>query len=161
MNSSKQFVGLCAPGEGVSSRSRERAIGEIRVQVQRYGISDTELRRLLAEVERERDAQAREARRAEEAEFQRARRRALHLARQLVEFWRIAPQELMRVKEKVLRPESARRVKYQHPVTGDAWDGEGPQPEWLRRALGSEGYRVSELLVESADAHRIVAVSGS
>lgn len=84
----------------------------------------------------------------------------MSVARQLVEFWRIAPQELIRVKEKGLRREPARRLKYQHPVTGDAWDGEGPQPEWLRRALGSEAYRVSELLVESADAHRIVAVSG-
>ncbi len=83
------------------------------------------------------------------------------MARQLVEFWRITPQELIRVKEKGLPPEPARRVKYRHPVTSDAWDGEGPQPEWLRRALGFEGYRVSELLIESADAQRIVAVSGT
>lgn len=36
-------------------------------------------------------------------------------------------------------------IKYRHPVTGDTWDGQGPHPEWLRRALLQEGLRVDEL----------------
>lgn len=36
-------------------------------------------------------------------------------------------------------------IKYRHPVTGDTWNGVGPHPEWLRRALLQEGLRVDEL----------------
>ena len=36
-------------------------------------------------------------------------------------------------------------IKYRHPVTGDTWNGQGPHPEWLRRALLQEGLRVDEL----------------
>jgi DNA-binding protein H-NS len=36
-------------------------------------------------------------------------------------------------------------VKYRHPVSGETWDGQGPHPDWLRRALLQEGMRVDEL----------------
>lgn len=39
------------------------------------------------------------------------------------------------------------RRGYQHPRTGDHWDGQGEQPEWLRNALLREGYRPAELRV--------------
>jgi DNA-binding protein H-NS len=42
-------------------------------------------------------------------------------------------------------PVAPKPVKYRHPVTGDTWDGQGPHPDWLRRALLQEGLRVDEL----------------
>ena len=36
-------------------------------------------------------------------------------------------------------------IKYRHPVSGETWDGQGPHPDWLRRALLQEGLRVEEL----------------
>lgn len=75
-----------------------------------------------------------------------AQRAALARIESLIEFWRITPEEL----EGPLPPAppalAAPRVKYRHPVSGETWDGEGPQPEWLRLALSKEGYRVAELL---------------
>ncbi|UUX94179.1 H-NS histone family protein [Aquabacterium sp. J223] len=83
-----------------------------------------------------------------------ARRRvALHTIRSLVEFWRIQPHELEGElptpprAEPVLRP-----VKYRHPVTAETWDGDGAQPDWLRRALLQEGYTVAELRKAAAEA---------
>lgn len=47
--------------------------------------------------------------------------------------------------------------KYCHPVSGDTWDGQGPQPQWLREALTRQGYTVEELRckdpVESDQTH--------
>lgn len=68
----------------------------------------------------------------------------------LVEYWRITAEEL----DGDLPPPPATAaasasspgyVKYRHPVTGDTWDGQGAQPDWLRTALLKEGYLVSEL----------------
>ena len=41
------------------------------------------------------------------------------------------------------------RVTHRHPVSGETWNGLGSQPQWLRHALLSEGYRPSELRVQS------------
>lgn len=86
----------------------------------------------------------------------RARRIAMHQIRQLMEFWNITPEELGS-----LSPAPARRtsaplpgyVKYRHPVTGETWDGDGEHPEWLRKALLKEGYRVAELKPEFQQDH--------
>lgn len=81
----------------------------------------------------------------------------LRSIRKLVDFWQITPKELgaVHAEHAVLPP--ARKVvkvarvapttKYRHPVTGEAWDGEGPQPPWLREALTREGYTVDALRV--------------
>jgi DNA-binding protein H-NS len=75
-----------------------------------------------------------------------AQRAALARIESLIEFWRITPEELDGpLPVAPLRP-AASRVKYRHPVSGETWDGLGPQPEWLRLALLKEGYRVAELL---------------
>ncbi len=71
----------------------------------------------------------------------------------LMEFWGIAPEELGTdlpeptenhlpvIQAAALLP----AIKYRHPVSGDTWDGEGAQPDWLRAALTKEGYTVEEL----------------
>ena len=65
----------------------------------------------------------------------------------LIEYWEIALDEL----EGDLPPPAptiaVSVVKYRHPKSGDTWDGNGQQPDWLRSALLKEGYRVSELRV--------------
>ena len=63
-------------------------------------------------------------------------------------FWDIHPREL---REATLAPTAPRPAKYRHPIEGHTWDGEGPQPEWLKLALTKEGYTVSELRVAQAD----------
>ncbi|HEX5373134.1 MAG TPA: H-NS histone family protein [Aquabacterium sp.] len=71
----------------------------------------------------------------------------LRSIRKLIEFWRITPEELeidpseppVVMHEPVLAP------KYCHPVSGDTWDGQGPQPQWLKEALTKQGYTVEEL----------------
>jgi DNA-binding protein H-NS len=78
---------------------------------------------------------------------------ALRSIIKLMEFWGIAPNELasdipelpdnpLPVVQAVAMPPS---IKYRHPVSGDTWDGEGAQPDWLRAALTKEGYTVEEL----------------
>lgn len=139
------------PGE-MGAAARERAAREVRELVSRYRISEADLRRVLDEVEREREKQALiESRKAEQA-HRLARERALHVARQLVEFWRIEPRELTGRLPSPARPDAVPAVKYRHPVTGESWNGMGAQPEWLRRALGKEGYRVAELRAETSTA---------
>ena len=44
-------------------------------------------------------------------------------------------------------PADACRVTHRHPVSGETWNGIGAQPEWLRSALLSEGYRPADLRV--------------
>ena len=76
-----------------------------------------------------------------------AQRAALARIESLIEFWRITPEELDGpLPAAPPAAPAAPRVKYRHPVSGETWDGEGPQPEWLRVALSKEGYRVAELL---------------
>lgn len=73
----------------------------------------------------------------------------LRSVRKLMDFWQITPEELST--ESPLSVPVAEPVglppKYRHPVTGEAWDGTGSQPQWLREALTKGGYLVEELLV--------------
>jgi DNA-binding protein H-NS len=77
------------------------------------------------------------------------RERAAVLARieALMEYWGITVDDLMAPTPPPERPAApeALQIKYRHPVTGDTWDGQGPHPDWLRRALLQEGLRVDEL----------------
>ncbi len=45
----------------------------------------------------------------------------------------------------VPRARPTQGIKYQHPLTGDTWDGEGLQPDWLRQALLKDGYLLDEV----------------
>lgn len=75
----------------------------------------------------------------------------LRSIRKLVDFWRITPGELGGVPQEAPARVPAKPVvrvsvvKYRHPITLQTWDGEGPQPPWLRDALTREGYTVDEL----------------
>jgi DNA-binding protein H-NS len=78
------------------------------------------------------------------------RERAAVLARieALMEYWGITIDDLTAptpAPETPTAPVGPLPVKYRHPVTGDTWDGQGPHPDWLRRALLQEGLRVDEL----------------
>jgi DNA-binding protein H-NS len=78
------------------------------------------------------------------------RERAAVLARieALMEYWGITVDDLLApTPEATEAPPAvaALPVKYRHPVTGETWDGQGPHPDWLRRALLKEGLRVDEL----------------
>ncbi len=75
----------------------------------------------------------------------------LRSIRQLVDFWQISAQELASdepVQSPVAEPAPPPKgPKYRHPLSGDTWDGEGSQPQWLRDALIREGYLVEELRI--------------
>jgi len=79
--------------------------------------------------------------------WERRRRIALDQCRQLVDFWNISPREL---RDALPAPAAPLPAKYRHPIEGHTWDGQGPQPEWLKQALTKEGYTVSELRVVQA-----------
>lgn len=79
----------------------------------------------------------------------REQRAVLARIQQICEFWDIAPSELrgrLPATPSAEPPRTDLPVKYRHPVTGETWDGQGAQPDWLRHALLKEGYRVAELL---------------
>lgn len=73
----------------------------------------------------------------------------------LMEFWSISVEDLKdftRDADAAVvdhRAAASEIVRYRHPVTQETWDGIGPQPAWLRRALLEEGYRVEELRTEN------------
>lgn len=74
----------------------------------------------------------------------------LRSIRKLLDFWQISPDELgieesEAIVRKVEPPPPPAGPKYQHPRTGDTWNGEGSQPPWIREALTKEGYTVDEL----------------
>ncbi|AWI53061.1 DNA-binding protein [Aquabacterium olei] len=77
----------------------------------------------------------------------------LRAIRKLVDFWHITPSELHSdapVVAAVPRPDESpppARHRYRHPLSGETWDGQGAQPQWLREALTREGYTVQELRV--------------
>ena len=78
----------------------------------------------------------------------------LRSVRKLIDFWQIQAEELAGIPEPVRAPPPAvtsPKLKYRHPITGDTWDGEGPQPPWLREALTREGYTVEELRLKDAE----------
>ena len=105
------------------SDAREAALFEALGLVRRHHISRRELEQIAAEVARDRSAI--EARIDEVlAVMNRAGLTIADLA------------------------EATPSVKhYRHPVTGETWNGQGGQPDWLRRALLGEGYRPKELRV--------------
>jgi DNA-binding protein H-NS len=92
-----------------------------------------------AEFDHDADHEDREARRAA----------VLRQIRKLIEFHRVSREELSAAPGAHLDPAPPveRPPKYRHPVSGDTWDGVGAQPDWLRKALLQEGYRVAELRV--------------
>ena len=83
---------------------------------------------------------------------------ALRSIRKLIEFWRISPEEL-EFEASSVPPVLAEVVssspKYRHPVSGDTWDGQGTQPQWLRDALTRGGYTVEELRCTSPESIRL------
>jgi DNA-binding protein H-NS len=74
---------------------------------------------------------------------------ALRSIRKLIDFWQIAPEELIMEGAPEPLPVASKPVtiKYRHPVSQQAWDGQGSQPDWLKLALTKEGYTVDELRV--------------
>ena len=85
----------------------------------------------------------------------RQRAALIHRIRTLMEFWGITAHELQRHRAVPTRPAPApapASPKYRHPTTGDTWNGQGPQPDWLRHALLKEGYTVEQLRKAAAAA---------
>ena len=80
----------------------------------------------------------------------------LRSVRKLVSFWQITADELDGIPEPVrveVVAKAAPVSKYRHPYSGETWNGEGSQPQWLREALTREGFTVEELrLKQDAEA---------
>ncbi len=82
----------------------------------------------------------------------------LRSIQKLIDFWDISTDELAsdgpEPVHAVALPEVpiAPTHKYRHPVTGNEWNGQGSQPQWLRDALTKEGYTVEELKRMAAQA---------
>ncbi|NRF69637.1 H-NS histone family protein [Aquincola sp. S2] len=76
-------------------------------------------------------------------------RAALARIQGLIEYWQITADEIDAAPEVALpaSPVSA-AARYRHPTSGETWDGRGEHPEWLRRALLTEGYRVSDIKLD-------------
>lgn len=74
---------------------------------------------------------------------------AIRTIRKLMEFWSISSRELRSSADHMVAtgPIAEIVVRYRHPVSGEAWDGLGRQPDWLRHALLKEGYTVDEIRV--------------
>lgn len=70
----------------------------------------------------------------------------------LMEYWGITADDLDGPLPEAPPPPGPRPIKYRHPTTGETWDGQGPHPDWLRRALLKEGLRVDELKPEAPPA---------
>jgi DNA-binding protein H-NS len=86
------------------------------------------------------------------------RERAVVIARieSLMQFWGITLDDLSAEPAASTLPAAVADlpVKYRHPTSGLTWDGQGPQPGWLRHALLQEGFRVDELRPHWQDAQR-------
>ena len=108
---------------------RDEALQVIRSLVKEWDVKEHELSDISAEIERRRAAK---------------RRIVVHQLRQLVEYWGITERELARSRKR-RRAATPMNHRYRHPVSGETWSGEGPQPEWLKTALVKDGYRVEEL----------------
>lgn len=85
----------------------------------------------------------------------------VHRIRALMAFWQITPDELADPEFALPAPPPAAALpaapKYRHPRSGETWDGQGSQPDWLRQALLREGFLVEELRIE-AEAEAAVAL---
>ncbi len=78
---------------------------------------------------------------------------ALRAIRKLVDFWQIEPEELLLGDVPMVMPQVVvLPPKYRHPVSGETWDGQGTQPQWLREALTKQGYTVEEVRCPSEPA---------
>jgi DNA-binding protein H-NS len=90
----------------------------------------------------------------------RQRAAIIHRIRTLMEFWGITVTQLQRYKA---RPSGQvpTSPKYRHPNTGATWDGQGPQPEWLRNALLKEGFTVEHLRQATAAATGLPTEAGA
>lgn len=87
---------------------------------------------------------------------------AIRTIRKLMDFWRIEPAEIGPVPLAPPPPRpAAPAVRYRHPVSGDQWDGVGPQPDWLKRALLKEGYTVDELRAAAHQADDVATATPS
>lgn len=79
----------------------------------------------------------------------------LRSVRKLVDFWQIEAHELAGIVPTVVAPSPVAcepaRPSYRHPISGETWQGEGSQPEWLKAALTREGYTVEELRLSVSD----------
>lgn len=79
----------------------------------------------------------------------------LRSVRKLIDFWQIEAHELGGIAPPVAAPLptviEAARPSYRHPISGETWQGEGSQPEWLKVALTREGYTVEELRLSVSD----------
>lgn len=111
---------------------RDAALEEIRFLVDKWNVREEELSDVNAEVLRQRALK---------------RKIVLHQLRQLVQYWGITEQELRCDAKPDGMASASPAVRYRHPISGETWSGEGPQPPWLKTALVKEGYRVDELRV--------------
>lgn len=84
---------------------------------------------------------------------------AIRKIRKLMDFWRISPNELRGRPVAVPGPSVVLEIRYCHPVSGETWNGQGAQPQWLREALLREGYTVDELR-QAAQARLTAAETG-
>lgn len=81
----------------------------------------------------------------------------LRSVRKLVDFWQIEAHELdgieplLAVVPQAAAPERV-KPRYRHPISGQTWNGEGGQPDWLKAALTREGYTVEELRMQDEPA---------
>lgn len=120
-------------------KGREQALAAARALIAAHDISARELKATSEQVERNWLAQ---------------RRSAVAVARAIMRSAGITVADLQEERADQVDADSPSRSpedqspatpKYLHPRTGQAWDGEGSQPDWLKRALTTEGYRVAEL----------------
>lgn len=91
----------------------------------------------------------------------RQRAAIIHRIRTLMEFWGITVTQLRHYKAKPPEQQAPASPKYRHPTTGATWDGQGPQPEWLRNALLKEGFTVEHLRQATAAATGLPTQAGT
>ncbi|MBL0719345.1 H-NS histone family protein [Piscinibacter sp. Jin2] len=78
----------------------------------------------------------------------------VHRIRALMAFWQITPEELAGADigpAPAPPPPPPSAPKYRHPRSGETWDGQGSQPDWLKQALLREGFLVEELRIEAGE----------
>ncbi|AKJ30232.1 H-NS family nucleoid-associated regulatory protein [Caldimonas brevitalea] len=76
---------------------------------------------------------------------------ALRTVHKLMAFWGLTPRDIGAAPAAPPPAPVDDVVRYRHPLSGEVWNGHGSQPEWLRRALLTEGYTVAELRVAEGE----------